>query len=86
MAINWSEFIAAMKRRRARLGITQAELARRMDVQIATIGRLEIGNRRPSIEMLEKLAEALECRVRDLLVEETAKRTPARQRRKGGNP
>ncbi len=84
MTINWTRFAAEIKRRRARLGITQAQLAERVGVRLPTIGRLEIGNRRPSIDLLERLAEALQCRVRDLLPEESAKRTASRRPRKGG--
>jgi len=84
MTIDWTAFASVLKRRRARLGITQAELAERVGVRLATIGRIEIGNRRPSIDLLERLAGALDCRVRDLLVEGPPKRTAPRKPRKGG--
>ena len=84
MTIDWTALAAEMKRRRARLGLTQASLAERVDVRLATIGRIEIGNRRPSIDLLERLADALDCRVRDLLVENPPKRTAPRKPRKGG--
>lgn len=86
MTIDWLGMAATIKRRRARLGITQAELAERVGVRLPTIGRIEIGNRRPSIDLLERLAEALHCRVRDLLPEESGKRTAPRKPRKGGRP
>jgi transcriptional regulator with XRE-family HTH domain len=85
MTVDWKAFASEMKRRRARLAITQAELAEHADVRLATIGRLEIGNRRPSIDLLERLADVLGCRVRDLLVEETRKRTAGGKPRKGGS-
>jgi len=84
MTINWTRFAAELKRRRARLGITQAELAERVGVRLPTIGRIEIGNRRPSIDLLERLAKALDCRVRDLLVENATESSARKMRRKGG--
>lgn len=84
MTIDWPGFARELKRRRARLGLTQAQLAERVGVRLATIGRIEIGNRRPSIDLLERLAAAFGCRVRDLLPETTPKRTPRRKLRKGG--
>lgn len=84
MSIEWNAFAEELKRRRGRLGITQAELAERAGVRLATIGRLEIRNRRPSFELLERLAAVLGCRVRDLLPETAPKRSPRTPRRKGG--
>ena len=70
MAINWIQTGAALKRRRERAGFTQDALASKIGVRLPTVGRLEIGRIRPSLSLLEKLAGALQCRVRDMLVEE----------------
>ena len=69
MAIKWNEIGILLKKRRERLKMTQDMLAAKAGVRLATIGRLEIGRIRPSLTMLEKLAGALRCRVRDLLPE-----------------
>jgi transcriptional regulator with XRE-family HTH domain len=70
MGIDWERLGQELKKRRERAGMTQDRLAAQAGVRLATIGRLEIGKIRPSLEMLEKLAGALNCRVRDLLPEE----------------
>lgn len=70
MAINWTWFAKDLKRRREEKGMTQDALASKVGVRLATIARLEIADRRPSLDMLEKLARALGCRVVDLLKED----------------
>ena len=73
MGIDMKRFGEEVKRRRMKLTLTQDMLAAKVGVRLATIGRLEIGKIRPSLTMLEKLASALNCNVRDLLIEEEAK-------------
>lgn len=46
--------------RRARLGISQQELANRMGTTASVISRIESGQHRTSAETLRRLAEALE--------------------------
>jgi DNA-binding XRE family transcriptional regulator len=46
-------------RHRRRLGMSQAELARRAGVGIAYLNRLEKGNQNPTISTLEKIDAAL---------------------------
>jgi ribosome-binding protein aMBF1 (putative translation factor) len=48
--------------RRATLGITQAELAKRMNTTASVVSRIETGQRTISVHMLQRLAEALEAR------------------------
>ena len=43
---------------RKRLGLTQAELARRFKVDVSAISRLERGSRKPSLSMMRKLRRA----------------------------
>jgi transcriptional regulator with XRE-family HTH domain len=74
MAIDWQALRNALKRRRTRAGLTQAELAKRVDVAWGTIARIEIGDRRPSLDLLEQIADVLGCRVRDLLPEKETRR------------
>lgn len=73
MTVNWVGVAEAIKARRERAGMTQALLGDLVSVERNTIARLETGNRRPSIDLLERLADALGCRVRDLLPEERGK-------------
>jgi DNA-binding XRE family transcriptional regulator len=70
MAIVWSKIGPEIKRRRRLRRMTQDMLAAKVGVRWNTVARLESGNRRPSLDLLEKLAAALRCRIHDLLPEE----------------
>lgn len=52
---------------RGRAGLTQAELAERMQTSQSAIARLESGKSRPSVATLEKLALATGSKLRVLL-------------------
>lgn len=66
------EYVAALNelepgyqifRLRIRRGLTQAQLAEMVDVQEATITRLESGSRFPSLSLLRRIAAALNARI-----------------------
>ena len=48
-------------------GMTQRELANRVDVEVKTINRLINGHTRLSAVMAIKLAEVFDCKARDLM-------------------
>jgi transcriptional regulator with XRE-family HTH domain len=54
------EFALALEvaKARARAGLTQAELARKMKTSQSTVARLESGHGRPSTRTLDRFAEA----------------------------
>lgn len=52
---------------RERSGISQGELSRRAQVSSAYITQLEAGERTPSVPVLLRLADAVECRPCELL-------------------
>ena len=79
MGINWERTADAVKRRREKCNLTQDRLAAKIGVRWNTIARIEIGDRRPSIDLLEKIASVLGCRVRDLLQEEKPMLTQQRR-------
>jgi len=54
------ELIDAVITARIEKKITQAELAERADIKQSTISRFESGNYSPSLEFLQKIAEALD--------------------------
>ena len=54
-----SEFRELVYRLRAEAGLTQAELAERMNTTQSAVARLEGGGTRPNLETLEKLASAV---------------------------
>jgi transcriptional regulator with XRE-family HTH domain len=55
-----------VRHHREMAGITQAELAGRIDRSVQLIGRIERGSSAPSFETLEAIASALNVDVRDL--------------------
>jgi putative transcriptional regulator len=56
----------SLKDERARLGLTQAELAERVGVSRKTVNTVENGVFVPSTTLALKLARALGCRVEDI--------------------
>lgn len=52
------ELARAMIQARAKAGLTQEELARRMDTSQSVIARLETGRSKPSARTLERFAKA----------------------------
>jgi ribosome-binding protein aMBF1 (putative translation factor) len=72
----YADLAKLVVRLRAREGLSQEELARRMGTTKAAISRLESGRHRPTMETLRRLAEALGGR---LLV--TIEMAPATERR-----
>lgn len=59
---------------RARAGLSQAELAERMNTSQSAIARLESGRFRPSTRTLQKLAAATGSKLRIVLEPEDGKR------------
>lgn len=47
-------------------GLTQAQLAEIVDLEITTISRIENGSRFTQKENIEKFVEALDCNIKDL--------------------
>jgi len=70
------DFTANMKRYREGCGLTQAELAERIDVAQATVQRWEAGKREPSHDDLVKIAKVLEIAVADLFRDAEAEPVP----------
>ncbi|MBY0458195.1 MAG: helix-turn-helix transcriptional regulator, partial [Gemmataceae bacterium] len=62
-------FSRELRTRRHAAGMTQAELARRSQVTTSYITRLERASSAPGIDLVDKLAQALGCKVSDLLPE-----------------
>jgi transcriptional regulator with XRE-family HTH domain len=55
-------FVKNLRQYRKEKGITQATLAEHCETSTSYIGQIEIGNRFPSLEMIEKMAETLQIR------------------------
>lgn len=56
-----------LKEARKRKGYTQEELAHAVNVGAMTIYRYESGRRVPNARMLKQIAQALDCKVDDIL-------------------
>lgn len=68
--LNVPKIIAAnIKTYRNNLGITQFELAERMEISTTYLAELEIAKKAPSIEVVEKLCKALGIRPYELFLE-----------------
>jgi ribosome-binding protein aMBF1 (putative translation factor) len=66
--------IAALIEARTNSGLTQEELARRMNTTQAVIARLEAGGRRPSTRTLERFAKATGHRLKISFVPDSHER------------
>ncbi|MBI4679623.1 MAG: helix-turn-helix transcriptional regulator [Nitrospirae bacterium] len=60
------QFGARIYELRIKAGLTQWQLAEKADLSNDTISRIERGQRSPSFEVLEKLAQALNVEVKEL--------------------
>ena len=52
-----SEFSEKLKKLRGRAGLTQAEIARRLEISPSAVGMYEQGRREPDMEIIGKLCE-----------------------------
>ena len=64
---DWAKWGARLELRRTRKGWTQEALATRLGVTRLTIARLEAGVRRPSVELVERLARVFKLKIETLL-------------------
>lgn len=60
-------FAGRLRDRRLALGLTQADVARRAEVTVNYVGRLEAAGAAPGIDLLARLASALGTTAADLL-------------------
>ncbi len=67
MPVNWRKRGMRLKQIREKRGWTQERLAEKVGVSRVTIARIETANRKPSLELLERLAKALKVKVGELL-------------------
>jgi len=57
-----------IKRRRKELGLTQQDVADRMDVSRPLVAQAEAGQNAPTLDMVERFGRALDCPPLTLLV------------------
>jgi transcriptional regulator with XRE-family HTH domain len=73
-----------LRTRRKALGLSLADVARRVGTSPATLSRYENGWSRFGTYTLQKLARALDCDLQILLIEKKNSRVPYRPDKKGG--
>jgi transcriptional regulator with XRE-family HTH domain len=56
-----------IQKRRNQLGLTQEDVAYKVDISRAYMGYIEQGRNVPSLEVLEKIARVLKVQTKDLL-------------------
>ena len=71
---------AQIKRLRERHGWTQAALAEKVGLHRVSLAHLERGAKRPSLDMLEKLADVLNIDVRDFFPPKRSEPKPRTRR------
>ena len=64
-------FVEAVRDRMAELGLSQSDLARRLDVTPSYVSQMLSGHRRPGLDSLEDFAKALEMQPSDLVREKS---------------
>ena len=77
---------ALIARRRQELGLTQKELADRLNVSDRTVSKWERGAGFPDVSLLEPLADALGLSVLELIRGERRQLLPPRRNRPSGKP
>ena len=60
-------FAAELKSRRTELGISQEQLALRAEVNRTFVGKIETGKNQPTLAVIYRLSEGLECELSDFL-------------------
>ena len=60
---------AAVRVRRRALGLSQEEFAEKVDCHRNFVGRIERGEQNPTVDTLVRIARALRCKVRDIIIE-----------------
>ena len=63
---------AAIWTARKTRGMTQEELAEKVDITVSHLKHIESGHRKPSVELLFQLARALELSLDSLIFQDTA--------------
>jgi transcriptional regulator with XRE-family HTH domain len=63
-------FAQNLKKKRRQCGLTQAQLAEKADVSTHHIGMIELSRNYPTLELVERLADAMNIEIYELFLEE----------------
>lgn len=75
MAIEWEILSNTIRDARMKKGLTQEELAERLDITIGHLQHMEGGRRKPSVQILFRLMEELDFSVDALVFPDRAETT-----------
>ena len=59
----------AVRVRRRAMGLSQEKFAEKVDCHRNFVGRIERGEQNPTVDTLVRIARALRCKVRDIIIE-----------------
>jgi transcriptional regulator with XRE-family HTH domain len=64
-----SVFVQNLKKYRRKSGLTQAQLAEKVNVSTHHIGMIELSRNNPTLELVERIAEALNIKTYELFID-----------------
>jgi DNA-binding XRE family transcriptional regulator len=64
-----SIFVQNLRKHRRKCGLTQAQLAERVNVSTHHIGMIELSRNNPTLELVERIAEALKIKTYELFLD-----------------
>jgi len=64
-----SVFVQNLRKYRRKTGLTQAQLAEKVNVSTHHIGMIELSRNNPTLELVERIAEALNIKTYELFID-----------------
>ena len=62
-------FVQNLRKHRRKCGLTQAQLAEKVNVSTHHIGMIELSRNNPTLELVERIAEALSIKTYELFID-----------------
>jgi transcriptional regulator with XRE-family HTH domain len=69
MVRHQSVFVQNLRKHRRKCGLTQAQLAEKVNVSTHHIGMIELSRNNPTLELVERIAEALNIEIYELFID-----------------
>jgi DNA-binding XRE family transcriptional regulator len=69
MARQQSIFVQNLRKHRRKCGFTQAQLAEKVNVSTHHIGMIELSRNNPTLELVERIADALNIKTYELFID-----------------
>jgi DNA-binding XRE family transcriptional regulator len=69
MALQQSIFVQNLRKHRRKCGLTQAQLAEKVNVSTHHIGMIELSRNNPTLELVERIADALNIKTYELFID-----------------